>query len=384
MLTRKQISQIYRPTAQKLITSTVWSNNGKFALANGIDLSVPLRGLRLVFKGRVTIATAAYTNINPESILNLINRVLITGLNSRQGGNATFYDISLADAFVMASLFGVETSFLAVAQGAGALTDYGSTGTPFANIIPVTAQTNDFVVAVDFPFHPHSAPTSFRGAFAARTEELKNTLQLQLTFGNVVDNAENPLGLSAATSVTTISAFQSATGSPSIDIYGLPLLAGLDLKDHILPGLMSRTSLPFSTVNANAQGAQLLLLQQLPTTRIYVKNGTSTLNPYFKTLSDKTVTTLGLKVGGNRIIREDDDIFAVKMESVNYYHRAPIQGVALLDFIQSGSPHSAYPGDKVGQGTLLQLTGAAPGTANGYSNAIQEEMLFEPDGALYA
>lgn len=382
-LNRKQLGQIYRPQAQKLIASTTWAKNNKFNLANGIDLSIPLRGIRLVFKGRANIATAAYTNINPESLLNLISRIYMTGLNSRQGGNITYYDMSLADAFQVAHQFAFETSFVLVKQGAGVLTDYGAPTTPFANIIPVTAQANDFIIAIDLPFHPHAAPAGFRAAFAARQEELKSTLQLQLTFPDVPDNAENPLGLSAATSVTTFTAFNSGAGSPSIDIYGLPVVLGQDLKDAVVPGVISRTTQNITTVNNQNAGASLLTLQQLKTTRIYIKSGTSTLNPYFKTLSDTIVTTLGLKVGGNRVVREDDDWFAVKTEVANYYHRPMVQGCATLEFIHSGSPFSAYPGDEVGQGTLFQLTGAVTGTANGYANVMQEELLWEPEGALY-
>lgn len=382
-LTRQQLSQIYRPAAQKLIQSTTWSSAGKFNLANGIDLSIPLRGLRIVFKGRVTIATAAYTNVNPESILNLINRIYITGLNSRQNGSVTYYDMSLADAVMMAQLFGYEHTMILVKQASGSLTDYGSPTTPFANIIPVTAQTNDFVVAVDLPFHPHSAPMGFRAAFAARQEELKATLQIQLTFATNVDNAENAIGLSAATSATTISAYNSGSGNPSIDIYGLPILMGLDMKDAVLPGVLSRTIQPIVTTANNAAGASLLNLQQLKTTRIYVKSGTSVLNPYFKTLSDTIVTSLGLKVGGNRIVREDDDFFAVKFQAMNNYARPAIQGVALLDFVESGSPYACYPGDDIGQGTLFQLTGAVTGTTNGYANVLQEELLWLPEGSLY-
>lgn len=382
MLNRKQVGQIYRPNGPKLITSTTFVNNGKFALANAIDLSLPLRGIRLVFKGRVNIATAAYTNINPESILNLISRIYMTGQNTRQGGNVTFWDLSLADAFMMSQPYGFETAIVLVKQGAGALTDYGDATIPFANIIPVTVQANDFIVVIDLPFHPHSCPAAFRQAFAARMEELKSTLQLQITFGNVVDNAENPLGLSAATTVTTISAFGGG-GNATLDIYGLPMLAGLDLKDSIVPGVISRSTQPINTTANQNAGQQLQLLQQLKTTRIYVKSGTSTLAPYFKTLSDAIITTLGLKVGGNRIVREDDDIYAHKMEVAQYYQRPPIQGVTVLDFIQSGSPFSAYPGDEVGQGVLFQLTGAVTGTVNGTANVIQEAMLHQPEGALY-
>src|SRR5271168_2222578 len=93
--TRTQYSQIYRPVGPKfLFTATptgfsATSFGGSANFAQQIDLSLPLRGLRLVFKGRLVVGTANFTTTFPELFLNLISDVKLFGTNSRQKGNVT-------------------------------------------------------------------------------------------------------------------------------------------------------------------------------------------------------------------------------------------------------------------------------------------------------
>ena len=62
-------------------------------------MTLPVRGFRLIFKGRIGVATANYTSVNPENILNLISIIQITGTNRRQNGNVTPWFIDLATLF---------------------------------------------------------------------------------------------------------------------------------------------------------------------------------------------------------------------------------------------------------------------------------------------
>ena len=68
-LTRKQISNIYRPQSGKVIAQslsvTPSTANVVILAGNQIDLSVPLKGFRLVLKLRDVIAGANMTLANP-------------------------------------------------------------------------------------------------------------------------------------------------------------------------------------------------------------------------------------------------------------------------------------------------------------------------------
>src|SRR2546430_16711965 len=95
-LSRKQVSELVRPNGPKYITTinmntpTVGAGSGGTqSVIQAVDLTLPIRGFRLIFKGRVGVTTANYTTSNPETILNLINTIQITGTNRRQGRNVT-------------------------------------------------------------------------------------------------------------------------------------------------------------------------------------------------------------------------------------------------------------------------------------------------------
>lgn len=390
-LTSEQVAKVFRPYGPKAISvGNAFAKNGKLTLNQAFDLALPILGVRLVIKGRVAVGTANYTNVNPFGVLGLVPRVQITGTNARQGGNVTLVDTSLANAWILNSIFNPQGNLLIVNSVARPLPTTPLIGSATATtensyfLGTTAASPYDFIIACDIPFHPHGLALLFRTAFGVRKEEYANTLAMQVFYDAVADAAENGLGLSAGTSVTTLTAFGSGAGSPTVDVYALPFEMGLDMKDTILPGVISRVDTPVGSI-ATAAGAnvQLSQLQPQPTTRVYLLQGTSTNNPHFKTLVDTNITALGVYVGGNRAIRELDDIWAHKQIICSQYGRPPIIGVNVFDFIDSGSPFSAFPGDNL-SGAYFTLQGTLGGVANGYAVTIQEQMIWRPSGQLFA
>jgi hypothetical protein len=392
-LTRQQLSQIFRPVGPKQIAVgnsplgfVATAMGGTVNLSQAVDLSLPIRGFRLVFKGRLVVGTANFTSVNPESFLNLLSRILITGTNSRQKGNVTLWDIDCATLFNIQHLIGFRTGSFNVNGTELAIPD-----TPFPPLTPaLTVGTYDWRIVVDLPAYPFDAPPGVKPQFIIRNEEWKDTLQMQFTFGTQAGNATGALGVAGATTTVTFSSFGSGAGAPTLDVYSLPVVMGLDLKDQFLPGFLTRVSQPITTQlqTAGPLTTTLLNLQKQPTTRIFFKVGTSTFpngNPAFATLSDTNVTTLGLALGGNRNVRNNLDIFTHKQEIVEAYQtHGMIQGYNLLDFVPSGNPDSAYPGDLVGDGTTFQLQGTVAGVANGAGIVIQEQALYSAEGPLYS
>jgi hypothetical protein len=395
MASRKGLSEIYRPVGPKLIQANIpWSSGGQQNITQAVDLSLPIRGIRLVFKGRLVIGVAAFTSVNPEGFLNLIQNITISGTNARQKGNLTLWNCDLASAWVLQHLFGHSKAYFSINAGTGETvvpvptTPFPATGA--TGYINGATGTYDWRIVVDFPFHPLESnaygrqPLSIPG-FLVRNEEWKDTIQVFMQFGTQAGaGASGALGVSAGTTTVTFSSYGSGAGTPTIDLYSLPVVMGLDLKDQVLPGVLSRVSSQITTVLQSAgTSVALLNLQKQPTTRIYCKFGTSTVNPAMATLSDTNVTQLGVLLGGNRNVRNKIDIFAHKAQQYDVYDRFPIQGYSLFDFIDSGNPDSAYPGQDIGDGASFQLIGDVTGVANALGIIIQEQMLHMPTGPIY-
>jgi hypothetical protein len=398
---RKSLGEIFRPTESKLVTSgqpMTGQGGNTVNIAQAIDLSLPIRGLRLVFKGRLVIGTAAFTSGTPEGFLNLIQDIKVFGTNARQKGNVTLWDLDLATLWTMQHLFGNRAaSFTISTTGVGGETFVPKPTTPFpangaSGYFNVATGTYDWRIVVDIPFAPFKAhgfgkqPLVVPG-FLVRNEEWKDSLQVQIQFGSQSGNSTGSLGVAAATTTVTFSSYGSGSGTPTVDLYSLPVVMGLDLKDTVLPGVCSRVQSPINTVlQAAGTNAVLANLQKQPTMRVIVKTGTTTVGavaPAFATLSDTNVTASGILLGGNRNVRNKVDIFAHKQQQPDTYDTDPIQGYLVHDFQHSGNPDSAYPGQDVGDGAAFQLLSDVTGVANAFGIVVQEQILHLPTGDLY-
>lgn len=397
-LNRRQLSQIYRPIGPKQVQvgispqgASAAALGGSVQLTQTFDLSLPIRGLRLTVKGRLVVGTAAFTTPYPEGFLGILANITFQGTNARQKGNVNLYNIDSATLWIMQHHFDFRAAQYDISTGGGAITEQAVPDTPLpAAYNPASATgTFDFRIVVDLPFYPFEASAGVRPQFLVRNEEWKDSLQLTVQFGTQAGaGATGFMGVSAGTTTVVWSSYGSGAGLPTLDIYSLPVIMGLDIKDQVVPGFMTRIAQPINTPLQSA-GSQIVLLnlQKQPTTRLYIKVGTSVVpngNPAFATLSDVNVTALGILLGGNRNVRNLVDIFAHKQELVELYPHGPISGYNAFDFISSGNPDSAYPGDQIGDGTTFQVVGNVAGVANGYGIIIQEQALYSAEGALYS
>jgi len=399
-LTRQNLADIYRPQGPKPIVlaqpilTTAASGGGSIAVTQAVDLSLPIRGIRLVFKGRVVVGTAAFTSVNPEGFLNLLPSIIIQGTNARQQGNLTLWNIDLATAWVFQHMFAYRNGYFSINPGTGeAIVPIPSTPFPSGAVgsnpyFQGSTGTYDFRIVVDFPFHPHENNANGKEPltviqYLVRNEEWKDSLQILITGGTQAGNSTGALGVAAATTTLTYSSYGSGSGTPTVDLYSLPVLMGLNLKDQILPGVMSRVTSPITTLLTTAgTNVPLLNMQKQPTPRILFKNGTGTVAPAFASLLDTNVTTTGVLLGGNRNVRNKVDIWTHKLQQPDVYDRDPIQGYLLMDFIDQGNPDSAYPGQDIGDGATFQLIGDVTGVGNGFGIVVQEQILHQPAGAL--
>lgn len=391
-LNRQHLSDIYRPAGPKqIVTGLAWSQGGSQTLTQLVDLSLPVRGFRLVFKGRVVIGTAGFTSANPEGFLNLIPSLIIQGTNARQQGNMTLWNIDLATLFMIQNLFAYRGStFYSINSGTGETQLARPTMPMPATYAPITATgTYDFRIVVDIPFHPFESNSFGKEPltipqFLVRNEEWKDSIQVILGFGTQAGTGGvGALGTAAGGTTITYSAYGSGAGTPTIDLYSLPVLMGTALKDQILPGVISRVSTPVTSAMQNAgTGVPLLNMQKQPTPRIFFKQGVSTVSPAFSSLTDTNVTAIGMQLGQNRNIRNVLDLFTHKLQQPDVYDTDMIQGYTMFDFMDQGNPDSSYPGQDIGDGATLQVTGNVTGVGNALALVVQEQILQQPGGAL--
>lgn len=390
---RKNQADLYRPVGPKAVSlNQPWASGGGFQLTQNVDLSLPLRGFRIVFKGRLVVGTTGMASTTPEGFLNLINNITIQGTNARQKGNVTLWSLDLASLYGFLHLTcGDRAAYYSINSGSGE-TQVTPPGTPWPtdNNPTGTTGTYDFRIVVTLPLHPFGS--QYMGqhphwvpAYLMRNDEWKDSVQISAAFPAVANGAvAGPLGTGAAGTTLTFTAYGSGAGTPTVDVYSLPIIMGLDLKDQVLPGILSRVSTPIASILQTAgNGVTLLNMQKQPTTRVFMKFGVGTVPPAMSALSDTNVTALGILLGANRNVRNVVDIFAHKDIESDTYERRYIQGYDMFDFMESGNPDSAYPGQDIGDGATFQLTGNVAGVANAQGVIMQEQTLHTPTGPLY-
>lgn len=399
-LSKQAIREVYRPTGPKPIQLGVPTPNlntgGSLAFNQQVDLSLPIRGFQIQFRGSVVVGgTPATTGNPPESFMNIISNFTVQGVNSRQQGNLTLWSAPLADIYAISFLTGQQGTgtFYVTSPPGNVSTLQNRPGDPFGTTNTfqgiTEAGTFQWRITVTIPVHPFSfngfgkSPMS-TVLFAVRNEEWKDSIQILLNFAGQANGLAGPLAAAATGTTFTFSSFETpGTGTPVIDLYSLPFISGLAMKDTYLPGVLSRVNNPVTTVlQSNGSNVTVVNLQKQPTPRLYIKQGLSTGNEIFTSLSDSIITNAGILLGGNRNIRNNVDLRAHKQNISEEYQVAPIQGYSLLDFVQNGNYDSNFPGQDVGDGASFTLQANVTGTAGAAADVVQEQLLHLPAGSL--
>jgi hypothetical protein len=394
---RKALSHLYRPQGPKIISTLAGTPGGIPTLIQSVDLTVPIRGFRLVSKGRLVVGTAAFTSVNPEHFLNLLANILIQGISKRQGGNVIMWNIGLSELFAISHMTDVRGGMFTINNQTGGETLAFAPSTPlvyygFQNVSGTATLattftgatgTYDYKITVDLPAYPIDAPPGVRSGYVLRQDEFKDSIQFKFTFAPADTNATpQGLGTPGATTTLTFSSYGSGSGNPTLDVYALPIVLG-DLRNSILPGVIQRSIQPVaSLVQSTANNIELLRMQKQATPRVYMKTGVIGGTGFYTSVSDAIVTAAGIQLGTDRNVRDVLDIFAHKHDQVEHYGTPPIQGYTVLDFMQSGNSDSAYPGDELGDGTTYRVVGNVTGAANQQALFYQEQILYKPEGQL--
>src|SRR4029077_406594 len=232
---RTNLANLYRPVGPKAISlGNNWTSGGGLQLTQQVDLSVPIRGIRVKFQGRLVVGVAGFASTTPEGFLNLISNITVSGTNARQKGNVTLYSTDLATLYSIQHLLTPQRAayYSINANGGAGEVQVTEPGTPFpADNNPVgTAATYDFRILIDLPFHPFAvdafgAHTRWVPAYLVRNEEWKDSVLISMTFPTQVGGAvAGPLGTGAAGTTVAFSGYGGVGANPTVDIYSLPIM----------------------------------------------------------------------------------------------------------------------------------------------------------------
>jgi len=217
-----------REQRQEIATLMPFSAGNTVPLTNGIPRNLPLTRIMAVLEGRLTISAqttaGAYFLEAPST---LIRKFQISGTKATGGGSDTLINIRGEEAHRLTQFY---ESYLPVGVNLAALPGSGGTAFPIAtaglNATQATANGS-----YDFRCY-YELPLSYR--FASIQDEVASVLDpsiysqpdLSVTFGNGQQNLVN----STFAGTTALSAFGSASGTPSVRFFRYnPLAAKLPI-----------------------------------------------------------------------------------------------------------------------------------------------------------
>lgn len=211
-----------REQRQEIATSMTFSAGNTIPLTNGIPRNLPLTRIMAVLEGRLTISAQTVAGaFFQEAPATLIRKFQISGTKATGGGSDTLINIRGEEAHRLTQFY---ESYTPV--GVGLAAQPGSGGTAFP--APLAATANG---SYDFRVY-YELPLSYR--FASIQDEVASVMDpsiysqpdLSVTFGSGQANLVN----STFAGTTALSAFGSATGTPSVRFYRYnPLAARLPI-----------------------------------------------------------------------------------------------------------------------------------------------------------
>lgn len=381
-LTVRQVASLLgRNQGPEFFFQQPWTALNNVVIPKAINLNRPLERVHMVWQGRIAITVANMSPVYVESVQNMIQTFKLTGTHAAFKA-LTPINLTGADAFAWPKLFrprgssiyvnGARSENLDIPAGFPAATGFlGTTaGSPY-----------DTEVHYDIPLVPvlPSATKVSVVPFLYQQKDWGDTLQIFLTF------ADNTALGTVGTSVTTFTAFGSASGTPQLFLMTNYEILGA-LAESISSAVVIRNTQNIPQANitsASATLSRLQLLQKQKTTNVLVKSGalaagTSAGVTVYSTLSDLIFQQTQIIVD-NKPIR-NNFLNAAYKEYAGYSFDARLpQGYLPFSFIDSMNPLTAYPADQLAGGSTFEIDSQVlTGGATNFAEIIQEQYLGVP------
>lgn len=367
-----------RYQAPELVFQQVFTALQAPIIPRNINLTRPLESIKIVWRGRVVIATANFTAMASEAPQTIIQRIRLTGTH-RIFNQLAPIDISGATAFAWARLTQIRSNSLYI--GTTRQPDPGSpfqqVGTTFGN-----TGTYDLEIHYDVPLTPF-LPLSSRIStipFMFLPQDWADTLQLQLFFG------DNTSFGTPGTAVTTFSAYGSGAGSPTVSIFANYSLLG-PLANSVKSAVCVRNEFTIvgGPVAAVSNAQRLSLLQKQRTNSVLIKSGTlltgssagvQVYGALLDNMLDRSIIALD-----NKPVRNNQANFSQKEFLGRQFNTIIPQGYNGFTFIDSMNPLTMYRGDLIPGGSTFELdSDVLTATANQAVSVVQEQIFGNPGG----
>jgi hypothetical protein len=344
--------------------------------SNPIPLGRALESLKVIWRGRLVIGTANYTTGVPEAPQSLIERIRITGNHSRWG-NQVLVDITGATAFAALRCYQVRGN---IALNGTTLIGDLSSPMPTTGIAAGATGTYDLELHYEIPMAPWGAWNAAMAIpYLWREENFGNSLQIEITVGD-----RTSLGTPAGGSTTTWTAFGSAAGSPSVEVYGNYAMLG-PLQGVGDNGLVMRSEIVATpALTGVTSGIQLgAQLRKIVTTNLLLKTGimltgTSSGVNVFASLSDVQLNRTRL-MAAQKPLKDLRSNYATKAYYATKFGVYAPQGYLPFSWIEGGQIFAALQGQDMPDGAQFNLeTDVLTADANNRQQWVQEMIYGGP------
>lgn len=353
-----------------------FASTGTLRPTRPLDAVIPIKHILLRVSGRVVIAGANYDTAGLEIPQSLVQRVRLSGRH-REFGLQTLWDISGA------SLFSVYPRCF---QFTGGMSFSGTTLNAFDAFpsIPMVGSMSTAVGSTDFdifflmPTYPMIGGGPYESRWCApyylRDEDWGRTLRLEIDMSDL-----SGLGDPGAATTATWTAYGSASGSPSVDIYTVHSLMGPFAR---IPGrgLVIRTEQESSpSRETTASNVSLYELRPQITTNAIVKTGgiiTSGMTSgveAFSSLSDRHLDRTQI-VLNNKRLRDTNNNRVAKIAQMIEWNTIHPEGYLVFSFIDSKQPLTALRADKA-SGLFEIRTDVTTAVATGSRQHVIQEIV---------
>lgn len=346
--------------------------------SNPVPIARAIESFHFIWRGRLVIGTADYTTGVPEAPQTLIERIVIRGNHSRWG-NQVFTDISGATAFASLKCYGPKGNV--ALNGTTLIAELGSP-LPSTGINAGAQGTYDLEIHYEVPAGPWGAWNARMVApYLWREENYGNSIQIEVTVGD-----RTSLGTPAGGSTTTWTAFGSATGSPSIEMYAnYSMLGPLQGFGGDANGIVMRSEIVAApSLTAATSGTQLgAQLRKSVTTNLLIKSGviltgtTSGVN-VFASLSDTQLARTRI-MAAQQPIKDLRTNYATKAYYAQKFQSYAPQGYLPISWIEGGSIFAALRAQDMKDGSQFNIeTDLVSANANNRQQWVQEMIYGGP------
>jgi hypothetical protein len=344
-----------------------------------MPLNRPAESVVIALRYRITVANNNMTTVVPEAPATLLQQILLNGVH-RQFANLTPIKMSGATAFVWPQMFQGVSCDLIINGVRVADADR-----PFVSGFLGNVGTYDVVQVWNVPL----VPTCGIGQSLKRDStqylyqpaDWGDTLQLQLNFGDTT-----VLGTPNAAGDVTITAFNSAVGTPNVSIFVNYSILGpfANIPDS---GVVVRQERTYTGLVTAGNALRIDQLQKQITSNLVLKSGTSQAGitnggAAFATLVDTMLNRTQIAVD-NKPVKFNQDNLVMKAYLQRQFATVMPAGYFVLSFTEGQNPLLSYRGDGLAGGSAFEAnTDVLTTGATQVLNMTQEMIYGGPFPAL--